>query len=121
MTTLAENYRVCCGSWPIVAASNFYYTFYLLPRPKRLAMCAVYAYLRANWMILPMHHSIKINCAIDPTTIKLNPILMGDEIVNCGTHSPEQLARLVRLEECYGRFQAALPGDQKGEILPAAR
>jgi len=28
------------------AHSNFYYCFYLLPRPKRLSMCALYAFLR---------------------------------------------------------------------------
>jgi len=28
------------------AASNFYYAFYLLPRPKRQALCALYAFMR---------------------------------------------------------------------------
>ena len=28
------------------AASNFYYAFYMLPRPKRDALCAIYAFMR---------------------------------------------------------------------------
>ena len=28
------------------AASNFYYAFFLLPEPKRRALCALYAFMR---------------------------------------------------------------------------
>lgn len=42
---LAESYAYCQRQ-ARAAASNFYYCFYLLPREKRLAMCALYAYLR---------------------------------------------------------------------------
>jgi len=42
---LAQSYAYC-QKLARNAASNFYYCFYLLPREKRLAMCALYAYLR---------------------------------------------------------------------------
>jgi phytoene synthase len=42
---LAVAYSVCCGI-ARSAARNFYYAFLLLPRPKRRALCAVYAYMR---------------------------------------------------------------------------
>lgn len=42
---LAQSYAYC-QKLAHRAASNFYYCFYLLPREKRLAMCALYAYLR---------------------------------------------------------------------------
>lgn len=35
-----------CQQFSRRAASNFYYAFYLLPRPKRQSMCALYAFLR---------------------------------------------------------------------------
>jgi 15-cis-phytoene synthase len=45
VTDLAESYALCCRQ-ARDSGSNFYYCFYLLPRPKRLAMCALYAFLR---------------------------------------------------------------------------
>jgi 15-cis-phytoene synthase len=42
---LAAAYRQC-QRLARRAASNFYFSFVLLPRDKRLAMCALYAYLR---------------------------------------------------------------------------
>lgn len=44
-TTLAESYAHCIRM-ARDAASNFYYAFYFLPRAKREAMCALYAFLR---------------------------------------------------------------------------
>lgn len=35
-----------CRSIARNAASNFYYAFYMLPRPKRDALCAIYAFMR---------------------------------------------------------------------------
>ena len=35
-----------CREVARAAASNFYYAFYLLPRPKRDALCALYAFMR---------------------------------------------------------------------------
>jgi squalene synthase HpnC/squalene synthase HpnD len=35
-----------CRSVARNAASNFYYAFYMLPRPKRDALCAIYAFMR---------------------------------------------------------------------------
>ncbi len=43
--TLKESYRQCV-SMSRRAASNFYWSFWLLPRDKRLAMCALYAFSR---------------------------------------------------------------------------
>lgn len=45
MTDLAKSYALCQRQ-ARDSGSNFYYCFYLLPRPKRLAMCALYAFLR---------------------------------------------------------------------------
>jgi phytoene synthase len=42
---LANSYALCQRQ-ARQSGSNFYYCFYLLPRPKRLAMCALYAFLR---------------------------------------------------------------------------
>ena len=42
---LALAYSVCSGI-ARTAAKNFYYAFMVLPRPKRRALCAVYAYMR---------------------------------------------------------------------------
>ena len=45
MTTLAASYRHC-QTVARRAASNFYWSFWLLPREKRLAMTALYAFSR---------------------------------------------------------------------------
>jgi phytoene synthase len=45
MSELAASYRLC-RQVARSTASNFYYSFLLLPRAKRLAMCALYAFLR---------------------------------------------------------------------------
>jgi phytoene synthase len=45
VTDLAQSYAAC-QRYARESRSNFYYCFYLLPRAKRLAMCALYAYLR---------------------------------------------------------------------------
>ncbi len=44
-TSLAESYEEC-RRVARAAASNFYYAFFLLPRPKRDALCALYAFMR---------------------------------------------------------------------------
>jgi phytoene synthase len=41
-----ENSYTYCERLARRAARNFYYGFRLLPRPKRLALCALYAYMR---------------------------------------------------------------------------
>ena len=46
-TTLDESYRVCCGL-ARRTAKNFYYSFLVLPREKRRAMCAIYAFMRRS-------------------------------------------------------------------------
>lgn len=45
MTSVAESYAHC-ERIARSRAKNFYYSFLLLPKQKRLAMCAVYAYMR---------------------------------------------------------------------------
>jgi phytoene synthase len=45
MNQVEESYAAC-GRAARRASSNFFYTFYLLPREQRRAMCAIYAYLR---------------------------------------------------------------------------
>ncbi len=45
MTDLDQSYALC-QRFAREAHSNFYYCFYLLPRHKRRAMCALYAFLR---------------------------------------------------------------------------
>ena len=45
MTDLDQSYALC-QRFARQAHSNFYYCFYLLPRHKRRAMCALYAFLR---------------------------------------------------------------------------
>ncbi|MFV2070184.1 MAG: phytoene/squalene synthase family protein [Pirellulales bacterium] len=42
---LANSYT-CCAKIARQAASSFYFSFFLLPRPQRQAMCALYAFLR---------------------------------------------------------------------------
>jgi len=44
-TELESSYEYCRGV-ARNAASNFYYAFYMLPRPKRDALCAIYAFMR---------------------------------------------------------------------------
>jgi phytoene synthase len=46
MTVPVEASYVYCERLARRAARNFYYGFLLLPRPKRLALCALYAYMR---------------------------------------------------------------------------
>jgi phytoene synthase len=46
MTTELSRSYAACQQLARQAQSNFYGAFGLLPRPKRLAMCALYAYLR---------------------------------------------------------------------------
>jgi phytoene synthase len=43
--SLADSYA-CCERIARTQAANFYHAFRLLPRPQRLAMCALYAFLR---------------------------------------------------------------------------
>jgi phytoene synthase len=45
MATLAESYAFC-RSVARTRAKNFYYSFVLLPREQRNAMCAIYAFMR---------------------------------------------------------------------------
>lgn len=45
MTTLEESYRYC-RHLSRSRARNFYYSFLLLPRAKRDAMCAIYSFMR---------------------------------------------------------------------------
>jgi len=45
MATLAESYAFCRGV-ARAHAKNFYYSFVLLPREQRDAMCAIYAFMR---------------------------------------------------------------------------
>lgn len=45
MATLAESYAFC-RSVARARAKNFYYSFVLLPREQRNAMCAIYAFMR---------------------------------------------------------------------------
>lgn len=44
-TTIEESYRYC-ERVARTRAKNFYYSFVLLDRPRRLGMCAVYAFMR---------------------------------------------------------------------------
>ena len=43
--TLEESYA-CCERVARTQAKNFYYSFLLLSRPQRQAMCAIYAFMR---------------------------------------------------------------------------
>ncbi|MBX7075066.1 MAG: presqualene diphosphate synthase HpnD [Pirellulales bacterium] len=45
MNDLEQSYALC-GQIARRAAKNFYYSFWLLPRPQRRGMCALYAFLR---------------------------------------------------------------------------
>ncbi len=45
MTPLEQSYEYCVGI-ARKRAKNFYYSFLVLPKAKRLAMCAVYAFMR---------------------------------------------------------------------------
>ena len=45
MATLADSYAFCRGV-ARARAKNFYYSFVLLPREQRNAMCAIYAFMR---------------------------------------------------------------------------
>ena len=44
--TMVERSYEHCRCVARNAASNFYYAFYMLPRPKRDALCAIYAFMR---------------------------------------------------------------------------
>jgi phytoene synthase len=46
-TTLAESYRLC-SRIARRTGKNFYYSFIVLPRAKRQAMCAIYAFMRRS-------------------------------------------------------------------------
>lgn len=46
MADLIESSYAYCDHVARSAARNFYYGFLLLPRPKRMALCAAYAYMR---------------------------------------------------------------------------
>lgn len=47
MSTIDDSYALC-GRIARRAAKNFYYSFLLLPRPERRAMCALYAFSRRS-------------------------------------------------------------------------
>jgi phytoene synthase len=46
MTTSLHASYAACQNLARVAARNFYYSFWVLPKPKRRAMCALYAFFR---------------------------------------------------------------------------
>ena len=46
MTTSLEASYAACRDLARHAARNFYYSFWILPKPKRAAMCALYAFFR---------------------------------------------------------------------------
>ncbi len=46
MTSMLAGSYAHCRRIARRSASNFYYSFLLLPKPKRMAMCALYAFLR---------------------------------------------------------------------------
>jgi phytoene synthase len=46
-TSLEESYRLC-GEIARRTARNFYYAFVVMPREKRRAMCAIYAFMRRS-------------------------------------------------------------------------
>ena len=46
-TSLEESYRLC-GEIARRTAKNFYYSFVVMPREKRRAMCAIYAFMRRS-------------------------------------------------------------------------
>ena len=46
MTVTLEDRTNTAGSVARSRARNFYYSFVLLPKPQRNAMCAVYAFMR---------------------------------------------------------------------------
>ena len=45
--TIAESYAFC-EQVARTQAKNFYYSFLLLSRPQRQAMCAIYAFMRCS-------------------------------------------------------------------------
>ena len=45
--SLEESYRLCCRI-ARRTAKNFYYSFLVMPRAKRRAMCAIYAFMRRS-------------------------------------------------------------------------
>jgi 15-cis-phytoene synthase len=119
MTSVAESYRVC-AQLAHHAASNFYYTFYLLPRPQRMAMCAVYAYLRELDDLADAPISATQNNSLEPATdsgrLSFDKALFEIQIENLST---DQRIRLNRLNEVHDRFQKALNGEMIGPVLPA--
>lgn len=46
MTTSLDQSYAACRDLARRSARNFYYSFWILPRPKRAAMCALYAFFR---------------------------------------------------------------------------
>ena len=91
MTNLDQSYALC-QRFARQAHSNFYYCFYLLPRHKRRAMCALYAFLRR----------------VDD---------VGDEASACANAGTDD--RFLRLSALRGSLVDALQGRFQDPLFPA--
>lgn len=118
MTSIAKSYRICAER-ARKAASNFYYTFYLLPRSQRMAMCAVYAYLREldDLADAPVNRAESV--AATERVIDPNSPICVDQSLKIENFSPDQQLRVARLQAAYDQFQKAFNGESNGDVLPA--
>ena len=128
--TVAEAYKIC-GEIARKEAKNFYYAFVALPRPKRNAICAVYAFMRhaddlSDDETLPLderrtqlqawmdawHLAVRGGATDDPVFVALAdaqtrfgiPMKLLDELVE-GTAMDLQRANDPGRYDTYARFE----------------
>jgi phytoene synthase len=111
VTDLAHSYALCQRQ-ARDSGSNFYYCFYLLPRPKRLAMCALYSFLRRLDDIADMPESEATSSADRRCDLEsLRGLLAGALAGHAGDPSLAALADAVaRYRIPHEYLSAALDG-----------
>jgi len=81
------------------SASSFYYSFLLLPKPKRLAMCALYAFLR---------RTDDLGDSAEPVNVRRQQLASWRQSLNKATHGTFDDAMLPALADTVARFEVPI-------------
>ena len=93
------------------AASNFYYAFYMLPRPKRDALCALYAFMR-------LVDDVSDAPATESAAFTRRPLRPRERC--CGKHTAAGYSEKAALARWRALLDHAVAGDTSAHpILPA--
>lgn len=116
-TSLAESYRLC-HEVARRAASNFYWSFWLLDAPRRRALCALYAFARRIDDLGDDDYH-----AFDPTADRhsVSDSLVADSPTNEGRvdQTTNTQVRLQQLMDWRDALDQAFAGEPTDPLLPA--